>query len=992
MKTKRSIRSIALLLVLCLCVTMLPATAIAVEAEAPTAEKREVTLADVAAGVADLSDLYNPLDPNTVPEVIGYEEALDNYHSKRVYEDEGDDLNKIVFENLDGTKTMYLFDFPVKYVDTNGKIRDISLEIADASSGGFKTAANAAVTTFSAQASDGISLSGNGTNITLIPIMPTTSAGTQAMTAGSKAGSLGSISADDQVVSRVATRIDEKTIQYRYDSKTTIEYGLTYTGFKEDIVVSEYTGQTEYAFTLRTGGYALEEIDGSYFLVDEAGNIKATIGDIIIFTADERNNTMGQLVPKTIVENEEYLLTIVVDLEFLADENTAYPIRIDPTVEINYANDGAGAIQDATVYTDDTTNGALGSIFVGLKQNGGIARILMKFPGLDLDSLGEDIHILSATVTLRDLLCESTSLDVYCHVYAGAVWNESNVCWDNTIAVSPNYLSTQLDMKTISYSIGTALPEQHRYSFDVTLAVRGWLGGNYDQNKGIVFKANSSVENGSTYNWRTMGSYNRASYKPTLSVVYVEIDNIPVPDGSYYINNDNTGKYMRYTSSGISGQSGLLANLGTSIQWEVICSSNGKGYVIRAKNDPTKYLAVPESVSSNNVELVSVSNTEIPDRCYWSISIADGGCLIRSNYNSKYLYSSGTGVYTSSTTGTVGTSAYYSRVWRIVSISLFNNTLSGFRELSDNTTISNLELAINADANITVNKQYSNETWVNTSDFTYQFTNSEVASYSNNAIVGNSYGGSKVVATHKVTGKTKNFYVIVGFSSTIESTPLKEHIIEGLNQAHDVWPASEESRYYWYTTQERADAIVGIRQAAFATAVGGWAINNGDAASMLLHFLNNSGEIYIVDMDDLLETWDTAQLDRQIVYNYLIQAAEASATSSVKTLRTIEAIGFVHEESSNWGRAIGSYSVSICCTYKKTSATTYTMTITYELHDVYDWDRNNVGMGFMPVSPADMWELHHAGAAKNYEVFGTKTVTITWNEGETVGGGIELYV
>ena len=639
MKTKRSIRSIALLLVLCLCVTMLPATAIALEAEEPTAEKREVTLADVAAGVADLSDLYNPLDPNTVPEIIGYEEALDKYHSKRVYEDEGNDLNKVVFENLDGTKTMYLFDFPVKYVDNNGKIRDISLEIADSTSGGFKTAANAAVTTFSAQAGDGISLSGNGTDITLIPIMPTVSTGTQAMTAGSKTGSLGSISADDQVISRAATRIDEKTIQYRYDSKTTIEYGLTYTGFKEDIVVSEYTGQTEYAFTLQTGGYALEEIDGSYFLVDYAGNIKATIGDIIIFTADERNNTMGQLVPKTIVENEEYLLTIVVDPEFLADENTAYPIRIDPTVEINYDTMGAGAIQDATVYTDDTTNGALGSIFVGLKQNGGIARILMKFPGLDLDSLGEDIYIQSATVTLRDLLCESTSLDVYCHVYAGPVWNESNVCWDNTIGLSPtNYLSTQLDMQTVSYSIGTALPEQHRYSFDITQAVEGWMIGNYDQNKGIVFKANSSVENGSTYNWRTMGSYNRASYKPTLSVTYLPTSERLVSDGIHYFNNDDTGKYMRYTSSGISGKSGLLANLGTSIQWEVIYSSSANRHVIRTKDDPTKYLGVPESLSSSNVELVSVSDTAIPARCYWSISIANGGgCLVRNKIGRAHV-------------------------------------------------------------------------------------------------------------------------------------------------------------------------------------------------------------------------------------------------------------------------------------------------------------------------------------------------------------------
>jgi hypothetical protein len=497
------------------------------------------------------------------------------------------------------------------------------------------------------------------------------------MIAGSNAGKLGSISAEETVISHAATRIDEKTIQYRYDSKTTIEYSLTYTGFKEDIVVSEYTGQTEYAFTLRTGGYALEEIDGSYFLVDDGGIIKATIGDIIIFTADERNNTMGSIVPTTIVENEEYLLTIVVDPDFLADENTAYPIRIDPTVEINYDNNGAGAIQDATVYTDDTTNGALGSIFVGLKQNGGIARILMKFPSLDLNSFGEGVQIQSATVTLRDLLCESTSLNVYCHVYAGAVWNESNVCWDNTIAVSPNYLSDQLDMKTVSYSIGTALSEQHRYSFDITQAVQGWMDGNYDQNKGIVFKAHATVESGSTYNWRTMGSYNRASYKPTLNVTYTSDNYQFIDNGTYYLNNDDTGKYLRYNAGIASGISGLLANLGTSIQWEIQNSSSGSGYMIRAKNDTTKYLGVPTNVDSGSVEMVTVSNTAIPSRCIWSITVANGGgCLVRNTYNSKYLYSSGTSLYTSATTGTAGTSMYYSRVFRVANTTLYGNTSS----------------------------------------------------------------------------------------------------------------------------------------------------------------------------------------------------------------------------------------------------------------------------------------------------------------------------
>ena len=770
MKTKRSVRTVAFLLALCLCLTILPGTVVAQEAEAPTAAKREVTIEDVLAGIADPSQLYDPLDPDTVPEIIGYEEALNKKHAKRVYAEEGDDLSKVVFENLDGSKTLYLFDFPVKYIDENGKIQDIGLEIADSATGGFRTAANGTVTTFSAQASDGISLSGNGTNITLVPIMPTAAGGKQPVSGSVSRGSISgsTISADETVISHVASRVDEKTIQYRYDSKTTIEYALTYTGFKEDIVVSEYTGQTQYTFTLRTGGYALEEQNGSYFLVDGKGNIKATIGDIIIFTADERNNTMGRIVPTTVIENQEYLLTIEVDPEFLADENTKYPIRIDPTVEINYSNNGSGAIQDCTVYTDDTTNGYYGSIFVGLKQNGGIARILMKFPGLDLSSLGEHVRIESATVTLRDLMCESTGLDVYCHVYAGAVWNESAVGWYNTMAISPDYLSDQLDMQRMSYAIGAGLPEIHRYSFDITKAVQGWMDGNYDQNKGIVFKASAAVENGSTYNSKTIGSYNRASYKPTLSVTYLPYTYQLVENGTYYLNNYYTGKYLHYNTSNdyISGKSGLLADLGTTIQWEVVRSSQGNDYLIRVK-DTNLYLAVPEDEDSIGIETVSVNNAAIPARCLWSIDIADGGgCLVRSAYNGQYLYAVGNGVTGTYTTGAIETASYYSCVWRITSTSRYGNTSSHqVRELSSNDEIGDVVVNIGGNTYPTLSLEYSDILWVSSEDFTYSYNYGTSGCVTvlplTGVFSGIKCGIATYTATHKVTGRQITFKVYV---------------------------------------------------------------------------------------------------------------------------------------------------------------------------------------------------------------------------------------
>ena len=41
----------------------------------------------------------------------------------------------------------------------------------------------------------------------------------------------------------------------------------------------------------------------------------------------------------------------------------------------------------------------------------------------------------------------------------------------------------------------------------------------------------------------------------------------------------------------------------------------------------------------------------------------------------------------------------------------------------------------------------------------------------------------------------------------------------------------------------------------------------------------------------------------------------------------------------------------------------------------------------LPFSEYDMWELHYAGKAKNYEVFGSNTFTLTWTEGQTFENG-----
>ena len=753
---------IALILSITICCSSLSGVAFATDGIPESVEgqstNQPASMLDVLAGVAAPSELYDAIDPDTVPEIVGYENAVSKGHTTRLYSDEGTDLYKLVFLNFDGSKTMYTYNFPVKYVDSDGTIKDITLEIKESNveNAAYETAANAAITTFSTLASDGITLSGNDTEICLVPIIPIT-----------VPSDLMASTNDFNITSGAAeiTRIDNKTVEYRYNEKTTIEYSLTYTGFKEDIVVAEYTGQSEFSFILYTNGLELTMMNESYYLVDNDGDIRATLGDIIIFTADEKSNTMGHIVPKTLTANEEYLITIVVDEDFLAAEDTVYPIRIDPTVEINYDNNGAGAIADVTVNTNSGSDGASGTLFVGNRETRGISRILMKFPGLNLSSLGNNVAVVNATVSIRDIMCEATPLDVECRIYSGPVWEESTANWGNTFGAT-NGVSTFLSMNTISYANGREQETVHRYSFDITQAVQGWITGNYAQNKGIVLKASDSVENGSIYNFKTIASYNRSSYKPSLTITYINDGTNLISNDIYYLNNTRYGKYLYYTpGSAPSGCSGLLSTIGEKVRWSIQKVTGG--YVIKAANNSNTYLAVPTDATSSDVVVETISDASIPNRCIWSITLSQiGGCLIENTYNSRYLYAYESNLQTATYAGGINSPILYqSRVWRLASTSYYGNSSSNPRKELGFFTIGNTILNLDENCYPSILTSTTNSLWANVSDFAFTYYSGDTGCISvsseDNEFTGEAIGIATYKATHKVTGRYAYFKVYI---------------------------------------------------------------------------------------------------------------------------------------------------------------------------------------------------------------------------------------
>ncbi len=79
-------------------------------------------LEKVIAGVASVEDLFGTIDSDTVPEAVGFENAKSKNHIERLYSAETD-LNTVIFRNIDGSKTMYIYDYPVKYQSSKSNRR-----------------------------------------------------------------------------------------------------------------------------------------------------------------------------------------------------------------------------------------------------------------------------------------------------------------------------------------------------------------------------------------------------------------------------------------------------------------------------------------------------------------------------------------------------------------------------------------------------------------------------------------------------------------------------------------------------------------------------------------------------------------------------------------------------------------------------------------------------------------------------------------------------
>ena len=247
---------------------------------------------------------------------------------------------------------------------------------------------------------------------------------------------------------------------------------------------------------------------GNLYAVDSAGNYT----DKVYYHVEKQHDN-------------EAIISITVDSEYLSREDLVYPLLIDPTVTVS----GALSTYDTYVsskwpYSNYYLNQYLRT---GKDENSWARRILIKF---DIPSSVDANTMQYAYLALK---YQSGTTPTVRAQRVTSAWTSSTVTW-NTIPSCASVQSSQMALYTGDW-----------YRIYDTETVRNWRLGNYT-NYGWLLK--DETENNVDH-WTTFYSSDASSYKPELHIYCTEV---PVRDYVFDFRSYVDLGYQERHSSGIN--------------------------------------------------------------------------------------------------------------------------------------------------------------------------------------------------------------------------------------------------------------------------------------------------------------------------------------------------------------------------------------------------------------------------------------------------------
>lgn len=679
------------------------------------------------------------VDLTALPEVIRSDVALEKGHVNRLKVQEKN-LNTVIYQNDDGTKSTYIFARPVKYIDDSGEVKDKSSKVSAFMSDRYSYAMleNSTKVYFPTSAPNGTLIQYEDYSILMAPKSTVTAVPTYQESSGA--------------------------VMYNgvFGVNTVVVYHTELNGLKEDIVLVKNIGKNEFDFELRLTDLTPVQADGKWYLQNSQGEYIGEFGEIIVKDS-AGNTTVGSMTVTATAEQGKYNVTVKAPEAFLNAASTVYPVYVDPTTYIwetggytVYESEGSfytvnyNAITDTGVYDNlyiyEMAQANPATHCIGQSCDG-TGMVVYRF----YDFFGEhgayknlpDAQIGSAQLYVNTVVYDDTTITAY---PVSASWLLSGYGSDDPIAIEETGLWSVFSTNNSSSVPITAGTDYELVAVDVTQIVKGWAR----YNEGTSTNAYENPANGLMLHWGELsivGYVKSVESSAATDNVYMVLDTGTI-GGVYYINNLYAYRFLRVGSNDMFLNASIYEDT-DYIRWHIEYLGNNR-YCIRSMYDTTKGL-----LAFDSGVLLALLPTELTDQYIWIIQNSSvGGITITSASSGLVLRYNGTAVNLISPLSSSDAN-YRQTVWGIVNQSSYVH-LTDF-ELSDNW------LLPSSSKNFSIKEYPEMATWSSESHFTWSFSNSVFTVNDSGVVTSNASGGyDTLTVTHKSTGLTKTFRITSG--------------------------------------------------------------------------------------------------------------------------------------------------------------------------------------------------------------------------------------
>ena len=434
-----------------------------------------IVLADETVKAQDAEDKIE------LPDYIPEDSEKRNQHVKEREDLESEYLS--VYENEDGSLTVYSFSEPVKYKDENGELKDYDSKLKEVKDSDKKDAGYAYEITSSDVKIMMPEDIATDKPLTMeydkyrIDFKPLTN-----LSEGKEEG----YEIEKKYKAKEEKNKDKKTEGLEYLSSDsdniTYKYYTLKTGIKEEIILEEKPETNIIQFEYKFKNIIPEQRDDGIvlFLDEETKEIVGAIDPLFMYDSFDgehsvENGHYSEDIQLSIEQDKNnknrYIFTITLDKEFLENKDTVYPVIIDPTQTLTIDTYGTEIIDTfvssrypSNEYYSANTN------YLGMTYTWYMARTFVK-PKIPSETAYDIYDVVSAKYSAWNY--QGKTNDIYVDLYrVNEYWVCSQTNWSN----QPSYDGTRQAHVKVNHD--------GRFNFDITSMVQNWIKYENDSSQG----------------------------------------------------------------------------------------------------------------------------------------------------------------------------------------------------------------------------------------------------------------------------------------------------------------------------------------------------------------------------------------------------------------------------------------------------------------------------------------------------------------------------